>query len=112
MIKKLLILVALLIILLGYAIYKNHPIDYSNNMPIYETKGLVIHHKDESRNFWGLKVSFWDNPLGPRRLRLSNLPVDFQEENIKVRVKYGFADVTGNLSWGVVVDVIGIEKIK
>ncbi len=84
---------------------------YNETMPIWVHKGTIIHNTAEGKDFWGLKISFWDRPFGPRKLRISNLSNDFQVDQLKVRVKYGTADVIGTSDWDVIVKIIDIQKI-
>ena len=103
------IVVALLITILY--ISKTPSNSYSETMSILEHKGTILHHIDDGKDFWGLKISFWDRPFGPKKLRIKNLPENFQVEQLKVNVRYGIADVIGTSDWDVIIDIIDIQKI-
>lgn len=61
--------------------------------------------------FLGLEIKFWDKPFGVRKLRFASLPDEFQKEGLKVKVKYGKADVVGSNDWDIIIDIIDIQKI-
>lgn len=81
------------------------------NAPLWEQEGTIVHKIEDWGNFWGLEISFLDRPFGSRKLRIKYLPEEFQIEGLKVRVKYGKADVVGSKDWDVIIDIINIQKI-
>lgn len=105
MIYLTIVLVILIILICAfYIIFKENP-------PNYTYEGKIVHQIREGYDFWGLEISFWDRPLGQRKLRIGNLDKEFQIDGLQVVTKFGMWDVTGPGAWNVVIKILEIQKI-
>src|SRR3989344_7258990 len=111
------IIIVLILIGLAIVIYTSLQIVSFSQ---YKTVEGTIHKIEKDwgggyiETFWGIDEK---GLLFDKKMRFAELPIyeglpeEFQQEGLKVKIKYETTDVIGTDDWDIVINIIEIEKI-